>query len=218
MSRAATTPTCSTRRPCPSLPPPTEPPSATNPRKTQHGERQTTTSRPWRCTAAPIAPTPSAARSRCRSTRRPPTSSRTPATPRGSSRLKSSATSTPASRTRRWDALEDAHRGARRRRGGARGRLGADGLRLFGAEPRPGRRQHRLVDRSLWRHVDAVRADAEAVRHRGPLRRSERSRELPPRDRRQDARLLRRDPPQPEAPRLPDPRGRRHRPLARRSA
>ena len=42
--------------------------------------------------------------------------------------------------------------------------------------------------------------------------------DVPPRDRREDARLLRRDPPQSEAPRLPDPRGRRHRPLARRSA
>ena len=72
-----------------------------------------------------------------------------------------------------WDALETAHRGARRRRRGARGRLRADRLRLFGAQPRSGRRQHRLLDRSLWRHVDAVRADAEAIRHRDPLRRSE---------------------------------------------
>ena len=36
-------------------------------------------------------------------------------------------------------------------------------------------------------------ADAEAVRHRGALRRSCRSREFPPRHRREDPRLLRRD-------------------------
>ncbi len=111
-----------------------------------------------------------------------------------------------------------ARRRARRRRGGARGRLGADGLGLFGAQPRPGRRQHRLLDRPLRRHLDAVRADAEAVRHRDALRRSERPGEFPPRDRRQDPRLLRRDPAQSEAQRLPDPRSRRHRPLARRAA
>ena len=89
-----------------------------------------------------------------------------------------------------------AHRRARRRRRGARGRLGPDGVGLFGAEPRPGRRQHRLLDRSLRRHLDAVRADAEAVRHRDPLRRSERPGGLPPRHRRQDPRLLRGDPAQ----------------------
>ena len=69
----------------------------------------------------------------------------------------------------------DAHRRARRRRRGAGRRLGPDGLRLFGAQSRAGGRQHRLLDRSLRRHVDAVLTDAEAVRHRGPLRRSERS-------------------------------------------
>ncbi len=111
-----------------------------------------------------------------------------------------------------------ARRRARRRRRGARRRLRSDGLGLFGAEPRPGRRQHRLLDRPLRRHLDAVRADAEAVRHRDALRRSDRPREFPPRDRRQDERLLRRDPAQPEAQRLSDQGGRRHRPLARRAA
>ena len=72
-----------------------------------------------------------------------------------------------------WDAFEASDRGARRRRGGARGRFRPDGLGLFGAQPRPGRRQHRLVDRSLWRHLDAVLADAEAVRRRDALRRSD---------------------------------------------
>ena len=41
---------------------------------------------------------------------------------------------------------------------------------------------------------------------------------VPPRDRREDARLLRGDPAQSEAQRLPDQGGRRHRPLARRAA
>jgi O-acetylhomoserine/O-acetylserine sulfhydrylase-like pyridoxal-dependent enzyme len=44
-----------------------------------------------------------------------------------------------------WDALET-RIAARRRRCGSRGRVGPSGLRLFGAEPRSGRRQHRFVD------------------------------------------------------------------------
>jgi O-acetylhomoserine (thiol)-lyase len=47
----------------------------------------------------------------------------------------------------------------------------------------------------LWRHLDTVLADAEAVRHRGPLRRSYRPLGVPPSDRRKDASLLRGDPP-----------------------
>ena len=51
-----------------------------------------------------------------------------------------------------------------------------------------------------------------------PLRRSGRPGEFPPRHRRQDPRLLRRDAAQPEADRLPDRRGGQDRPRARRAA
>ena len=54
--------------------------------------------------------------------------------------------------------------------------------------------------------------------HRVPLRRSRRSRKFPPRHRRQDALLLRRDAAQSEARGVPDRRGREDRPRARRAA
>ena len=44
--------------------------------------------------------------------------------------------------------------------GGARGRFRSDRVGLFGAQPRLQRRQYRLVDRPLRRHLDAVLADA----------------------------------------------------------
>ena len=40
------------------------------------------------------------------------------------------------------------------------------------AEPRPRRRQRRLVDRPLRRHLEPVRQHAEGPGHRSPLRRS----------------------------------------------
>ena len=52
------------------------------------------------------------------------------------------------------------------------------------AEPRPRRRQRRLVDRPLRRHLEPIRQHAEGPGDRSPLRRSCRSRELPPRHRR----------------------------------
>ena len=81
-----------------------------------------------------------------------------------------------------------------------------------------GRRQHRLLDRPLRRHLEPVRQHAEGPGHRGALRRSRRSREFRARHRRPHARLLRRNAAQPEADRLPDRRGRRDRPPARHSA
>ena len=55
------------------------------------------------------------------------------------------------------------------------------------------------LDRSLWRHLEPVRQHHEDDGHRMPLRRSGRSREFPPRHRRQDALLLCRDAAQPQA-------------------
>ena len=68
-----------------------------------------------------------------------------------------------------------AHGGARGRRGGAGGRVRPGGLGLRGPEPRPRRRQHRLLHRPLRRHLEPVRQHAEGPGHRGPLRRSHRS-------------------------------------------
>ncbi len=118
-----------------------------------------------------------------RSTRRRPFSSRMPITRRGCSRSRRSGRSTRGSRTRprthsrkRLAALE----GGVGALAVASGQIG-DGL--CDLQHRAGRRQHRVIDRSLWRHLDAAVADAEAVRHRGALRRSGRSGELPPRHR-----------------------------------
>ena len=77
-----------------------------------------------------------------------------------------------------------AARRARRRRRGAGAGLRPGGLGLRAAEPRPGRRQCRHLHRSLWRHLESVRQHAEGSGDRGALRRSDRSREFPPRHRR----------------------------------
>ena len=77
-----------------------------------------------------------------------------------------------------------ARRRARRRRRGARSRLGPGGLAVCGAEHLPRRRQFRLLDRHLWRHLEPVPEHDEHDGHRMPLRRSGRPREFPPRHRR----------------------------------
>ena len=112
----------------------------------------------------------------------------------------------------------EAHRGARGRRRGAGGGERPGGFGLRGAESRAGRRQYRLLHRPLRRHLEPVRQYAEGSGHRSALRRSRRPRELPPRHRRAHPRLLRRDPAEPEADRLPDRRGGGDRPAARHSA
>ena len=66
----------------------------------------------------------------------------------------------------------DAGRRARGRRRGAGRRLRPVGHRLLRAEPGRGGRQHRLLHRPLWRHLEPLRQYAEADGHRGPLRRS----------------------------------------------
>ena len=104
-----------------------------------------------------------------------------------------------------------AHRGARRRRGGAGGLLGPGRLGDRDPEHRPGRRQHRLLDRPLRRHLEPLRQHLQDHGHRDPLRRPERPGGLPPGERRPDPGLLRRDPAQPEADGLPDRRGGGHR-------
>ena len=60
----------------------------------------------------------------------------------------------------------------------ARG-LRPGGVGLCAAEPRPGRRQRRQLDRPLRRHLEPVCQHAEGPGHRGPLRRSGRSGEFP---------------------------------------
>ena len=112
----------------------------------------------------------------------------------------------------------DARRRARGRRRRAGARLGPGGLAVRRPEHLPCRRQFRRLDRSLRRHLEPVRQHHEDDGHRMPLRRSGRSREFPPRHRRQDALLLRRDAAQPQADGVPDRRGGEDRPRARRAA
>ena len=50
--------------------------------------------------------------------------------------------------------------------------LGPGGLGLRDPEPGAGGRQHRELDRPLWRHLEPVRQHAEGPGDRGPLRRS----------------------------------------------
>ena len=95
---------------------------------------------------------------------------------------------------------------------------GQAATRLRGAEPRARRRQHRLVDRPLRRHLEPVRQHAEGPGHRGALRRPRRSRELPPRHRRRTRAYYAETLPNPEADRVPDRRGGGDRPAARHSA
>ncbi len=102
--------------------------------------------------------------------------------------------------------------------GGAGAGERAGGLRLLAAEPRQGRRQRRLLDRPLRRHLEPVRQHAQGPGHRGPLRRSGRPGEFRPRHRRPHPRLLRRDAAEPEADRLPDRGGRGDRPAVRHPA
>ena len=54
------------------------------------------------------------------------------------------------------DRARGARRRAGRRRRGARARLGPGGLAVRGSEHLPCRRQFRLLDRSLWRHLEPV--------------------------------------------------------------
>ncbi len=114
----------------------------------------------------------------------------------------------------RWSSASPRSRAARRRWRWRR----AGGVRLLDPEPRRGRRQLRRLHRSLRRHLDAVRCDAEAVRHRGALRRSRRSRSLRAGHGRAHQGLLRRDAAEPQAQRLSDRRGRQDRTRARRAA
>ena len=108
-----------------------------------------------------------------------------------------------------------AGRRARRRGRGAGARLGAGGLDVLRQQHRAGRRQFRQLDRSLRRHLEPVPAhDAAHDGDRGALCRSERPREFPPRHRRANPLLLRRDPAEPEARSLSDRRGRQDRPRA----
>ena len=116
------------------------------------------------------------------------------------------------------DVLEKRVAALEGRRGGAGGGERAGGDSLRGPEHRPRRRQHRLVDRPLRGHLEPVRQSVEGPRARGALRRSGRPRELPPRHRCEDARLLRRDPAQSQADGVPDRRGGGDRPAARHPA
>ena len=75
----------------------------------------------------------------------------------------------------------------------------------------PGGRQHRLLHGPLRGHLEPVRQHAEGPGDRGPLRRPGRPEGFPGGNRRSDARLLCRDPAEPEADRLPDRRGRGNR-------
>ena len=112
---------------------------------------------------------------------------------------------------------EPDQRGARRARRRARGRgrgagarLGAGGFDVLRQQYRAGRRQFRQLDRSLRRHLEPVPAhDAAHDGDRGALCRSERPGEFPPRHRRENPLLLRRDLAEPEARSLPDRRSRR---------
>ena len=112
-----------------------------------------------------------------------------------------------------------ARRRARRRRRRAGGRLRSGGLAVRGAEHLPCRRQFRLLDRHLRRHLEPVREHDEA-----PWASSAASsiRPIPEnfrtRDRRAHPLLVRRDAAQPEARRLPDRGGRQDRPRDGRAA
>ena len=102
--------------------------------------------------------------------------------------------------------------------GGAGAGERAGGLGLRAAESRQGRRQCRLLDRPLRRHLEPVRQHAEGPGDRGPLRRSGRSGEFRQGHGRPHPRLLRRDAAEPEADRLPDRGSGRDRPPVRHSA
>ncbi len=106
--------------------------------------------------------------------------------------------------------------GRRRRRALRRVRPGGFGLLL--AESRAGRRQCRLLDRPLWRHLEPFRQYAERPGRRGPFRRSKRPGEFPPRDRFAHPRLFCRNPAQPQARGLPHRRSGGDRPRDRRAA
>ena len=108
-------------------------------------------------------------------------------------------------------------RRARRRRRRVGGRFRAGGLGHGRPEPVPARRQHRQLHRSLRRHLEPVRQHAALHGHHRALRRSGRSRGLPPRHRRPHPRLLRRDAAQSQAHCISDRRGGGDRALTRRS-
>ncbi len=117
------------------------------------------------------------------------------------------------------DVLEEAGRRIGRRGRGAGARFGPGGLAVLRQQHRPDRRQFRQLDRPLRRHLEPVPPhDAAHDGDRGALCRSGRPGEFPPRHRRQDALLLRRDAAQPEARSLSDRRGRQDRPRAGRAA
>ncbi len=105
----------------------------------------------------------------------------------------------------------EARRGAGRRRRRLGAGIGAGGLGVCPAEPRARRRQRGQLDRPLWRHLEFVRQHAQGSRHRSPFRRSGRSEQFPPRDRRSYPRLLCRDPAQSKADGISHRRSRRHR-------
>ena len=76
-----------------------------------------------------------------------------------------------------------AHRRARGRRRGPGGCVRAGGVGLFGAQPCQAGDNIVELNRSLRRHLGAVRRHAEAFRHGDALRRSSRPGEFPPRHR-----------------------------------
>ena len=114
------------------------------------------------------------------------------------------------------DVLEKRVAALEGRRGGAGARQRAGGLGLRAPEPGARRRQRRLLDRPLRRHLEPVRQHAEGPGDRGALRRSGRSGEFPQGHRRAHARLLRRDAAQSEADRIPDRGSGGDRPIVRR--
>ena len=93
--------------------------------------------------------------------------------------------------------LRGADGGARRRRRRARGRVRPGRAVHRAGHPARSRRPDRLVERALRRHLHPVRHHPAALGHRCRLRRSRRSRELPPGDHAENARPLRRDDRQP---------------------
>ena len=75
----------------------------------------------------------------------------------------------------------------------------ADGLGLCGPEPGACRRQHRQLDRPVWRHLEPVPEHAPPAGDRGALRRPVAAGEFRRGKRRAHPRLLRRDAAESEA-------------------
>ena len=93
--------------------------------------------------------------------------------------------------------------GARRRRGRHGGEFRPGGNRARRAEHLPCRRQHRGLDRYLWRNLEPLRPHLQDHGHRGALCRSSQPGSLPHGNRQAHPRLLCRILAQPEACRVP---------------